>query len=199
MTDLPLTRNRTSLEREEEIRNAVRSTTGTSPRGTARLATLDDAPALLDFFSEPRISDWIYSIPRPLTLETVTDFIAAHIAEREKGTGLLFVTVEDGIVVSYSDYQVWPEWGAGELTGAMHPDHQSKGRGSATIKDSFSWMFDHLKLDLLTSTAALDNTRTARLMEIAGFTYKGEIESERTDGTRRTSKVWELVREDWTT
>jgi RimJ/RimL family protein N-acetyltransferase len=62
---------------------------------------------------------------------------------------------------------------------------------------SFAWMFDALSLELIVETAALDNIRTAKLLDHLGFVRKGEITSTRPDGTTRASLVWEITKEEW--
>ena len=58
-------------------------------------------------------------------------------------------------------------------------------------------MFDVLGLELICSTAALDNVRTARMLDGLGFTRMGEVESTRPDGSVRRSLVWEMSRAEW--
>lgn len=197
---IPLTRTLIPEDRAEAIRVGVRGATALPASGqdVSRLARPEDAEALLAFFSDPSVHAPIYSLPRPLTVETVTAFIAQHEDEREAGIGLLFVRAEeDGRIVGYSDLQIWPQWAAGELGGALHPDRQSQGAGGAGALATFDWMFETLDLDLICETSARDNIRTARLLERLGFKNMGEITSMRPDGTTRPSIVWEMTRQDW--
>lgn len=199
MAGIPLTRTQISPEREAEIRANVKSMTGLpGVEDGSRLAQPQDAPAMLRFLSDPAVFAPIYSLPRPLTEETLKAWIEDHLRERDEGTGLLFIREdEDGELTGYSDFQIWPQWAAGELGGALRADRQSKGQGAAGAKNSFTWMFTALGLDLICSTASLDNIRTAKLLDHLGFRRKGEIESTRPDGTTRASLVWEVSREDW--
>lgn len=203
MTDsIPITRNEVSPERAEQIREAVRAASTLAPRrsGVSRLARESDAPALHDFFADPSVHAPIYSLPRPLSEDTVRGFINAHIAERALGTGLLFLNLTDeGEIAGYSDIQVWPRWAAGELTGGLHPGRQSQGEGTSGAAASFGWMFETLGLDLICETAAPDNPRTARLLDGLGFRRVGEVTSTRPDGTTRPSRVWEITRSEWDT
>jgi RimJ/RimL family protein N-acetyltransferase len=140
----------------------------------------------------------IYTLPRPLTEASVAAFIAMHLEERAAGEGLLFVREgEDGQVMGYSDVQVWPDWGAGELGGALHPSLHGKGAGGRGAAASFAWMFEALGLDLLCETAALDNVATQRMLDGLGFRRMGQTLSTRPDGTTRASLVWEMTRAEW--
>ncbi|MEO0982920.1 MAG: GNAT family protein [Pseudomonadota bacterium] len=193
---IPLTKTPASPAREAAIRAAVRGAAGLG--AGSRLAQPDDAAALAAFLSDPAVHAPIYTLPTEIMLETVADFIHAHLREREAGEGLLFVRVsEAGGIVGYSDFQIWPQWAAGELGGALHPSLQSQGRGAAGAAETFDWMFETLQLALICATAALDNIRTARMLDAAGFERRGEVTSRRADGTERPSRVWEITREAW--
>lgn len=199
MDELPFTRNRTSAEREAAIRDAVRSAAQLpSTAHHSRMARPEDASSLLALFEHPDVHNWIYSLPKPLTLASVEAFIAENLAAQERGEGLLSLNFDErGEVAGYSEMQVWPEWAAGELAGAMRPDLQSKGQGGAGMARTFTWMFEALDLDLICNTTALDNVRIQKLFQKTGFTYRGDIESVRPDGSTRASQVWEISRETW--
>lgn len=193
--ELPLTRNAVSPGTAEAIRAAVCEAT---QMGESRLARPEDACGLFALLSDPLVHAPIYTLPRPLTEASVAAFIAMHLEERAAGEGLLFVREgEDGQVMGYSDVQVWPDWGAGELGGALHPSLHGKGAGGRGAAASFAWMFEALGLDLLCETAALDNVPTQRMLDGLGFRRMGETLSTRPDGTTRASLVWEMTRAEW--
>ena len=199
MTSIPITRTPVPEAKAAAIRAAVAGATSLGPdSGASRLATLEDAAAFHEFLSNPQIHAPIYTLPRPLTVDSVRAFIAGHQREREQGTGLLFLTIDElGRISGYSDLCLWPEWAAGELGGALHPDRQGQRRGVEGARQSFGWMFESLGLDLICETASLDNHRTAHLLDGLGFRRMGEITSQRADGTTRPSLVWELTRAEW--
>ncbi len=193
--DLPITRNAASPETAAAIRAAVR---GAVRMGESRLAQPGDAAGLFALLSDPLVHAPIYSLPRPLTEASVAAFIDRHLAERAAGEGLLFVREgEGGQVMGYSDVQVWPDWGAGELGGALHPSLHGQGAGGRGAAASFAWMFEALGLGLLCETAALTNVATQRLLDGLGFRRMGETMSTRPDGTTRASLVWEMTRAEW--
>ena len=193
--ELPLTRNAVSPGTAAAIRAAVRAAV---QMGESRLARPEDAGGLFALLSDPLVHAPIYTLPRPLTEASVAAFIAMHLEERAAGEGLLFVREgEDGQVMGYSDVQVWPDWGAGELGGALHPSLHGKGAGGRGAAASFAWMFEALGLDLLCETAALDNVPTQRMLDGLGFRRMGETLSTRPDGTTRASLVWEMTRAEW--
>ena len=199
MSNIPITRTPVPQAKSAAIRAAVAAATSLpSDNESSQLATLADAALFHDFLSDPQIHAPIYTLPRPLTVESVRAFIADHQQQRERGCGLLFLNFDDqGRIGGYSDICIWPEWAAGELGGALHPDRQGERRGVEGARQSFAWMFDTLGLDLICETAALDNHRTAHLLDGLGFRRMGEIASQRADGTTRPSLVWEITRAEW--
>lgn len=196
MSEIPLTRVAASKERQADIRNAVRKAEKIA--GIARIACRDDVAALTDLLADPAISTPIYTLPETITTKAVDRFIKQHLDERERGEGLLMISVDDsGVVNAYHDIQVWPQWSACELGGAIRLDLQNSGKGGTDAATAFKWLFEVIGVDLICETAALDNRRTARLLERIGFTYKGEIKSKLPGGGYRPSHYWELVKSDW--
>lgn len=199
MADIPLTRNALSAARQSEIRDAVRGATGIPfENAPSRLATPDDTDILYRFLSDPEIHGPIYNLPVPLTPETVVDYIKRKQEAQTRGEGMLFLRFDaDGEVLGYSEFDIWPEWGAGDLGGAIRADKQGNRVGVTGALQTFTWMFKSLRLELLVATGALDNIRTARLLDGIGFERKGETTSHRPDGASRQSLVWEVTRQAW--
>lgn len=199
MGDLPLTRNRLPAARQAEIRAAVRAARGIGfDAAPSRIASLADADALYRFLADPSIHGPIYNLPRPLTVESVASMIARNLSAQKAGEGMLFLRFDEaGDVLGYSEFEIWPEWGAGDLGGALRQDVQGQRAGVEGAKRTFDWMFEGLHLELIVATGALDNVRTARLLDRLGFERKGEITSTREDGSTRQSLVWEVTRAAW--
>jgi RimJ/RimL family protein N-acetyltransferase len=65
------------------------------------------------------------------------------------------------------------------------------------VARSIAWMFEVLKVRLIGLTAALDNVRSAKAIDGAGFKRMGEVESLKPDGATRRSLYWELTRDEW--
>lgn len=198
MSEPPKTVLHATPEEEAAIRAAVRAPDLTALGPGRRIAEADDVPELIEFLSDPRVSDPIYDLPRPFTRKNVAGWIRDYAARRERGEGLLVVTaMPDGTLGGYSQFTIWPARASGELAGAIRADLQGTGGGGTGAAHSFGWMFTHLKLRLIGLTAATDNVRSARLIERAGFVRMGERQSRRADGTCRTSLYWELSVEAW--
>jgi RimJ/RimL family protein N-acetyltransferase len=198
MSAPPKTELKTTAGEEQAIRAAVRSADPATLGPGRSLARREHAAALLDLLSDPAVSDPIYDLPRPFTIETITKWIEHCEALRQRGEGLLFVTHDgQGTIAGYSKVTVWPERSSAELGGALRADRQNSGSGGAGAFQTFGWIFDALQVRLMCLTAALDNVRSARLIDRAGFVRMGERDAVRADGTIRRSIYWELTREGW--
>ena len=179
-------------QEEAAIRAAVRNAQGRTVAGPEHV---DGLVALL---SDPRVSDPIYDLPRPINRDTVGAWVAESEALRQEGRCILAVSLDEaGEVAGYSRFTVWPERSSAELAGARRADLQNSGQGAQGVAHSAAWMFEHLGVRLIGLTAALDNLRSAKAIDGAGFTRMGEVESVKPDGTVRRSLYWELTREEW--
>lgn len=185
-------------EEAEAIRAAV-LTADLETLGPGRgLAGPEDAADLTAFLADPRVTDAIYDLPRPFTLETVGRWIAESEALRREGRRLLILTRDEtGEIAGYSCVSVWPDRSAAELAGALRADRQSGGQGGAGALHTFGWIFDALKVRMMCLTAAMDNVRSAKLIDAAGFVRMGTRDVVRPDGTTRTSLYWEVAHEQW--
>ncbi len=182
----------------EAIRRAVR-TVDVGALGPGRVrADLGHVAGLVALLSDPQVSDPIYDLPRPIGEDSVTRWVAEAQAQALAGEGLLILTLDGkGEVSGYSKITVWPERASGELAGAMRADAQNRGQGGPGAAHTFGWMFETLGVRLIGLTAALDNIRSAKLIEAAGFVPMGEREAKRPDGSVRVSRYWELTRDQW--
>jgi RimJ/RimL family protein N-acetyltransferase len=147
---------------------------------------------------DEQVSGPIYDLPRPITEDSITRWVAESQAQALAGEGLLLVTLDDhGQVSGYSKITVWPDRSAAELAGAVRADLQNRGQGTAGMARSFGWIFETLGVRMMCLTAALDNVRSIKGIDAAGFTRMGEREAIRPDGTTRRSVYWEMTRDQW--
>lgn len=192
MSAPPITELVATPEEQAAIRAAVRNAPG------RMVASQDHVDGLLALLSDPRVSDPIYDLPRPITRESVAAWVAESEALRQEGRCILAVTLDDtGEVAGYSRFSVWPERSSAELAGARRADLQNSGAGTQGVSQSIVYMFETLGVRLIALTAALDNVRSAKAIDHAGFRRMGEVESHRPDGTMRRSLYWELSRDEW--
>jgi RimJ/RimL family protein N-acetyltransferase len=198
MSTAPTTALQVSREEEATIRAAVRAADISQLGPGFVLAGPEHVAGLVDLLRDPAVSDPIYDLPRPVTRQTVGSWVEEARRARDAGEGLLVVRLDtDGRVAAYSRFTVWPDRSAAEIAGAQRADLQNAGLGKSGALRSFGWMFDVLGVRLICLTAALDNVRSAKLIEAAGFRPMGERDCVRADGTVRRSRYWEGTREDW--
>ncbi len=198
MSAPPKTVLEVSPEEEAAIRLAVATAdVGTLGPGRA-IARPTDAVDLARFLADPRVSEAIYDLPRPIDETNVRRWIVEGETQWRAGRRLLIVSREPtGEIAGYSDITVWPERSAAELAGALAPSRQNEGQGGAGALHTFGWIFETLGVRLMCLTAATDNVRSARLIEAAGFTPMGTRDATRADGTKRRSLYWEMTRDQW--
>lgn len=198
MSAPPKTILHASPAEEQAIRAAVRSADPATLGPGRVLASPVHAEGVLDLLSDPAVSDPIYDLPRPLTRATVTGWIAEAEALRTRGEALLILTVTpDARVMGYSRITVWPDRASAELAGAIRAGLQNTGSGGAGAAHTSGWIFETLGVRMMCLTAALDNIRSTRLIDRAGFRRMGERDGTRPDGTIRRSNYWELTRLEW--
>jgi RimJ/RimL family protein N-acetyltransferase len=180
------------------IRDAVRTVeVATLGPGRAR-AELKHVPGLVTLLTDERVSGPIYDLPRPITEDSVTRWVVENQAQALAGEALLLVSLDPaGEVAGYSRITVWPEHSSAELAGAVRADLQGKGQGASGMAHTFGWIFETLGVRLMCLTAALDNIRSQKGIDAAGFRRMGEREAVRPDGTTRRSVYWELTRDEW--
>ena len=185
MSAPPITVLTATPEEEAAIIAAVRAAPGRLVAGPEHVA------GLLKLFSDPRVSDPIYDLPRPFSEASLASWVAENAAEQQAGRAILSVNLDEaGEVAGYSRFTIWPERASGELAGARRADLQNTGGGRVGVAQSIAWMFESLGLRLIGLTAALDNVRSARAIDGAGFKRMGERDSVRPDGTVRRSLSW---------
>jgi RimJ/RimL family protein N-acetyltransferase len=185
-------------EEAEAIREAVRHADPAGLGERRAHAEMKHVRGLVALLSDEQVSGPIYDLPRPVNVETVTRWVAEHQARRLAGEGLLFVTLDArGRVCGYSDITVWPERSSAELSGAIRADLQNQGQGGRGMARSFDWIFETLGVRLMCLTAALDNVRSQKGIDAAGFRRLGERDVTRPDGTTRASVYWEMTKDEW--
>lgn len=182
------------------IRAAVRGADPAWISPATRLAGPRDVDGLVALLADPRVSGPIYDLPRPIDAVRISGWIDLALRLRDAGEALLTVSEDaDGAIGGYSWFTVWPERSSAEIAGARRADQQNQGGGTAGAARSFGFMFEVLGVRLVGLTAALDNVRSARVIEAAGFVDMGERLSIAPDGAARRSRYWEMSREDWLT
>ncbi len=200
MSAPPITVLTATPEEEAAIRRAVRQADPAWLGPMSRIAGPEHVAGLTVLLSDPAVSGPIYDLPRPISEASVAAWVNQSLNMRQAGEALLVITLDEtGAVAAYSRFSVWPDRSSAEIAGARRADQQNSGQGAAGAARSFGFMFEVLGVRLVGLTAALDNVRSARVIEAAGFRPMGERLSRGHDGTERRSRYWEMTRQDWLT
>lgn len=198
MSAPPKTVIEASHDEAEAIRHAVRTVDVSDLGPGRRRAELKHVPGLVALLSDPAVSGPIYDLPRPITEESVTRWVAENQAQALAGEALLIVNLDaEGAVAGYSRITLWPEHASAELAGAVRADLQGRGQGGVGMAHTFGWIFETLGVRLMCLTTALDNVRAQKGIDASGFRRMGERDAVRPDGTTRRSFYWELTRDEW--
>ncbi len=195
-SEIPKTRSYVSGIEQARLRDFVRRAEWMNGRiAGARVARREDAAALAGLLAHESIGPRIYTMPNPINTETMTTFIEDHLAQRERGDGILFVSFNDvGEATAYFDVELWPQWSIAKFGGAVKAERQGRGFGGACGLAAVEWCFDQLGVARICETTARDNDRSIRLLSRLGFRQLGEVTSRRPDGTTRPSIYWEMER-----
>ena len=198
MDDIPKTRIAIPGDEQLRLRDFVRRAEWMNGRiAGARVARPEDAAALAGLLAHESIGPRIYTMPNPINTDTMTTFIEDHLAQRERGDGILFVSFNDaGEATAYFDVELWPQWSIAKFGGAVKAERQGRGFGGACGLAAVEWCFDQLGVARICETTARDNDRSIRLLSRLGFRQLGEVTSRRPDGTTRPSIYWEMQRAD---
>lgn len=188
-----------SPEEAADIRHAVRAADVRKISPACVKASQNHVEGLFELLSDPLVSGPIYDLPHPITIEAIEGWVQDAQIKHESGECILAVTPDiEGRLFTYSRFTIWPECASAEIAGAYRADAQNTGLGKVGAANSFDWMFSELGVRLICATAAIDNLRSARVIEAAGFTPMGERQGLRPDGSTRQSRYWEMTRDQWT-
>jgi RimJ/RimL family protein N-acetyltransferase len=187
-----------SEDEAEAIRDRVRRADPKALGEGRAFAEMRHVAGLVELLTDDAVSGPIYDLPRPITTDSVTRWVAEGQAQRLAGEGLLLVTLDAaGKVSGYSHVRVWPERASAELAGAIRADLQNQGQGRVGMARSFGWIFETLGVQLTCLTTALDNVRSQKGIDAAGFRRLGEREVVKPDGATRRSVYWEMTADEW--
>jgi len=198
MSTPPKTVLQASPEEAAAIREAVRNADVASLGERCVAAGCEHVAGLYELLKDPAVSGPILSAPSPVTEPIVEAWVRDAFDRRRAGEAILAVQLDEaGGVAGYRHFTIWPERASATIAGAQRADRQGLGFGKRGAARSFDWMFDELGVRLIAVTAAIDNVRSARVIEAAGFSAMGELDCIRPDGTVRWSRYWEMTRDAW--
>ncbi|MBL4854745.1 MAG: GNAT family N-acetyltransferase [Robiginitomaculum sp.] len=160
----PKTKLQTSPEEAGRIRRAVQNVRKIDGgNGSSRLVEPRHAGEILELLKDERVSGDVYTLPRPFSITSITDWIEDHQAQARAGTGLLlYARHEDGKIMSITDFQFWPKWSACEFGGVIAHTHQNQSLGTVGVKAMCDFAFETIGVQLIALTTSLDNVRSQK-------------------------------------
>lgn len=163
------------------------------PRATPRLRlrefTLGDLPALSDWSADPRVTRHLLFGPRDASAARrhLDEVIEAQSARARRFWELAIERASDGIVIGACDLTLRsreelevgyllarPYWGQGYATEALR----------AVVEVAFS----ELRVERVVAATAVENTRSARVLERAGLRWESLLRAH----ARGRGKVWDV-------
>ncbi|KZV70498.1 acyl-CoA N-acyltransferase [Peniophora sp. CONT] len=152
------------------------------PELELRTATLEDAPAVREIFTNPANTalDPVVNDPARFTVEKIESMIQrwAKSQEEEKPGGISIVVVVDGAVQGIGGMgHIATDKETGKRTGdagvMLNEVARRKGYGAEAMRLTTDYAFDVMKLDKVTATMLAKNEPMAELMRKMG--WKGRL------------------------
>lgn len=168
----------------------------------ARLRPLraDDADALFDYLSEPVVTE-LTSYP-DVTAALVDTIIARSLARWAAGEpskwGL--ARAHDDRVIGTCGFNEWSQANrCAELAYDLAPTHWGTGLMRTAVSAALAWVFPAHEVERVQAFVRVDNLRSQRLLERAGFVREGRLRSyRRCRGQPHDFYICALLRADWT-
>jgi len=185
----PKTKLQIPAEEASRIRRGVQNVHQINgANGCSKLVQPYHAPEILELLKDERVSGDVYTLPRPFSLQSVTDWILDHQAQARAGEGLLLYSRDaNGHIMTVTDFQFWPEYAACEFGGVIAYAHQNQSLGTSGVKAMCDFAYDTIGVRLIALTTSLNNPRSQKIIAHLGFTQMGEVDSVRADGSVRRS------------
>lgn len=161
---------------------------------------LEDAPALLRCWSDPRTARWL-GIPPVETAEEASALVALLLQLAGEEQSLRWsVALPDGEALGTCGLNFWQLEGAyrGELGCELAPDAWGRGYMHEALQEVLRFGYGTMGLNRLEAYCHPDNTRAARLFERLGFVREGVLRQYRhtADGFQDAA-VYALLRSEW--
>lgn len=150
----------------------------TTSRLVLREMTIDDAPALHVFESDPRVTRHLSYEPR--TLEQTQKYIEQRFAEQESNPrrcfDLAIALRASSDVIGRCGLKVErPEHHEAAIWYVLNPAHWGCGYAAEAVRALISFGFGPLNLHRVWADIDPRNTSSARLVERLGFTREGHL------------------------
>jgi len=143
---------------------------------TLRAKTREDVDALVAICQDPEISRWT-RVPSPYGREDALGWIAASELERQAGTAMDWLAVDDsGVLASIGIQHIRADEGLGEIGYWVAPHARGRGIATRAVRLATGWGLGELGLRELEIMTHEDNAASQGVARAAGYTHTGETE-----------------------
>ena len=168
-------------------------------RTTLREIAGSDVSTLFTLFSDPAVT--AYMAPPPPTLAKFAGFVVWSHQERERGHGLCFGIVPDGMTAAVGILQVRaldPTGSSAEWGFVLSAHFWSTGLFFDAANALAKFAFTTMQVDRLEARIALRNQRAHAAVQRLGARSESTLESSSPIGIPRDPElVWTLREDDW--
>lgn len=169
---------------------------------TARLRPLraDDAAALFAYLSNPAVTELTSYPDVALSLaEAMIERSRTRWAAGEPSRWAVALRADDQLIgtCGFNDFSRPHRWA--ELAYDLAEPHWGKGLISRAVSAALDWVFQQDQVDRVQAYVRVDNARSQRVLDRAGFTREGRLRSLRIcRGQPHDFFIYSLLRADWT-
>ncbi len=170
-----------------------------TPRLLLRKLTLNDAPDMFEYASDPQVplyTLWEAHETIDCTRTFINTVLAGYHVNETEPWGIIYRENEKLIgTVGFFDYRETE--GIGEIHYALSRAYWGKGLMPEAVKEVIHYGFDALELNTITAKCMLQNLASEKVMQKAGMTFK-EIRAEAIEakGKKWDAKVYYIKRSD---
>ena len=165
-----------------------------------RPVTLEDARAIQPLAGRREIAAMTRSIPHPLSLEQIEDWLKQRTAEMQEGTGVTFAIVLEstGDLIGATGLHVDAEHRCAEMGFWIAVPCWGKGYATEAARAVVQYGFEALGLNRIHAHHMTKNPASGRVLEKAGLRREGLL--------RQAIRKWDLfedvvlyaiLRQDW--
>jgi aminoglycoside 6'-N-acetyltransferase len=156
---------------------------------TLRPVTVDEVPALVDFFAIPEVAEWWPGENEERLRATLED---------DDGVGLVIEL--DRRMIGYVQYfeETDPDYRHATIDITLHPDFVNRGLGTDAMRTLCRYLFDDLGHHRITIDPSLSNARAIASYRKVGFRDVGIMRryERANDGNWRDSLLMDLLAEE---
>ncbi|WP_395852812.1 GNAT family N-acetyltransferase [Cystobacter fuscus] len=166
-----------------------------------RIATLEDASFLADWFSNPETLGKFYNV-WPSTRVHWEQTLSERSGSRERGGFYLIMHPESpspvGVCGYFNPFTMWELFRGVELWGQIHPQFRARGFATQSACLMINHLFNALPLERIQATIVVGNEPSCRAAEAIGMRKEGTYRDVSfLHGRYVDMELYSIVRSDW--